>query len=114
MVAFGDEITEVVADIMENSRSSLLKLVLLTARRRRALHAKCSAWLSPAAWLRKVEAVGVIAAQSIGEPGTQLTLRTFHVGGTAGNISSENSLKAKYDGYVEYEELRSVEYTPRN
>lgn len=64
--------------------------------------------------VEKGEAVGVIAAQSIGEPGTQLTLRTFHVGGTAGNISSENSLKAKYDGYVEFEELRSVEHTLDN
>ena len=60
------------------------------------------------------EAVGTIAAQSIGEPGTQLTLRTFHVGGTAGNISTENSLKAKYDGIIEFEELRSVEYTQDN
>ena len=49
-----------------------------------------------------------IAAQSIGEPGTQLTLRTFHVGGTAGNISSQNSIIAKYDGIAEIEELRTV------
>ena len=60
------------------------------------------------------EAVGTIAAQSIGEPGTQLTLRTFHVGGTAGNISTENSLRAKYDGIVEFEEMRSVEYAQEN
>jgi DNA-directed RNA polymerase subunit beta' len=55
------------------------------------------------------EAVGVIAAQSIGEPGTQLTLRTFHVGGTASNIAAESSVIAKYDGKVEIEELRTVE-----
>ncbi|MCH3883061.1 MULTISPECIES: DNA-directed RNA polymerase subunit beta' [Tenacibaculum] len=54
------------------------------------------------------EAVGVIAAQSIGEPGTQLTLRTFHVGGVAGNISEENKLIAKYDGSVSIEDLRTV------
>ena len=49
------------------------------------------------------EAVGVMAAQSIGEPGTQLTLRTFHVGGTAGNIATDNRLESKYDGIVEIE-----------
>ena len=54
------------------------------------------------------EAVGVIAAQSIGEPGTQLTLRTFHVGGVAGNISQENKLIAKFDGTVNIEDLRTV------
>ena len=52
------------------------------------------------------EAVGVIAAQSIGEPGTQLTLRTFHVGGVAGNISEENKLVTKFDGIVEIEDLK--------
>ena len=54
------------------------------------------------------EAVGVIAAQSIGEPGTQLTLRTFHVGGTAVNITTESSIVAKYNGIAEIEELRVV------
>ncbi len=54
------------------------------------------------------EAVGVIAAQSIGEPGTQLTLRTFHVGGVAGNISEENKLISKFDGKVQIDDLRTV------
>ncbi len=54
------------------------------------------------------EAVGVIAAQSIGEPGTQLTLRTFHVGGTASNIAVDARIKAKFAGVVEFEELRSL------
>ena len=54
------------------------------------------------------ESVGVVAAQSIGEPGTQLTLRTFHVGGVAGNISEENKLIAKFDGTAEIEDLRTV------
>ncbi len=54
------------------------------------------------------ESVGVVAAQSIGEPGTQLTLRTFHVGGVAGNISEENKLIAKFDGIAEIEDLRTV------
>jgi len=54
------------------------------------------------------EAVGVVAAQSIGEPGTQLTLRTFHVGGIAGNISEENELAAKFDGVTEIDDLKIV------
>ena len=53
-------------------------------------------------------AVGVVAAQSLGEPGTQLTLRTFHVGGIAGNISEENKLAVKFDGVAEIEELKTV------
>jgi DNA-directed RNA polymerase subunit beta' len=54
------------------------------------------------------EAVGVIAAQSIGEPGTQLTLRTFHQGGTAGNVSENPSIVARRDGIVEMDELRTI------
>ena len=54
------------------------------------------------------EAVGVVAAQSIGEPGTQLTLRTFHVGGIAGNISEDNKLAVKFDGVAEIEDLKTV------
>ena len=57
------------------------------------------------------EAVGVIAAQSIGEPGTQLTLRTFHVGGIAGNISEENQLLSKFDGTTEIDDLKTVKST---
>ena len=52
--------------------------------------------------------VGVVVAQSIGEPGTQLTLRTFHVGGIAGNISEENSVISKFDGNIEIEDLKTV------
>ena len=59
--------------------------------------------------VQKGEVVGVIAAQSIGEPGTQLTLRTFHVGGIASNIATENSISSKFDGILEIDELRSVE-----
>ncbi|HMB90290.1 MAG TPA: DNA-directed RNA polymerase subunit beta', partial [Rhodothermales bacterium] len=56
------------------------------------------------------EAVGVVAAQSIGEPGTQLTLRTFHVGGTASRIEAESTIKSKYAGRIEYENLRTVTF----
>ncbi|UII80495.1 DNA-directed RNA polymerase subunit beta' [Flagellimonas sp. CMM7] len=58
--------------------------------------------------VQRGEAVGVVAAQSIGEPGTQLTLRTFHVGGIAGNISEDNKLEVKFDGVAEIEDLRTV------
>ncbi|MCI1752587.1 MAG: hypothetical protein LKM36_06900 [Flavobacteriales bacterium] len=59
------------------------------------------------------EAVGVIAAQSIGEPGTQLTLRTFHVGGVAGKITEDSQIVAKYDGKLEIDELRTVKKKDR-
>ncbi len=59
--------------------------------------------------MQKGEAVGVIAAQSIGEPGTQLTLRTFHVGGVASNIAAVSSLTSRYEGTLEIDELRTVE-----
>ncbi|MGY8917805.1 MAG: DNA-directed RNA polymerase subunit beta', partial [Flavobacteriales bacterium] len=65
--------------------------------------------LATARLVQKGEAVGVIAAQSIGEPGTQLTLRTFHVGGTASKISDENELRTKFDGVAEIEDLRTVD-----
>jgi len=60
--------------------------------------------------VQKGEAVGVIAAQSIGEPGTQLTLRTFHVGGTANKAATESELKAKFSGKLELEEVKTVSY----
>ena len=59
--------------------------------------------------VEKGEVVGVIAAQSIGEPGTQLTLRTFHVGGTASGTATESSITSKYEGKLEYDELRTIE-----
>ena len=59
--------------------------------------------------MQQGDSVGVIAAQSIGEPGTQLTLRTFHVGGTAGNVSEENKILAKFDGKIELEDVRTVD-----
>lgn len=60
-------------------------------------------------WIQKGEAVGVIAAQSIGEPGTQLTLRTFHVGGIASNIAAVSNVTSRYDGILEIDELRTVD-----
>ena len=59
---------------------------------------------------QKGDAVGIIAAQSIGEPGTQLTLRTFHVGGVAGSASVESTFHAKFDGTIQFDGLRTVTY----
>ncbi|MBL6590281.1 MAG: DNA-directed RNA polymerase subunit beta', partial [Flavobacteriaceae bacterium] len=81
----------------------------LTCEAKRGICAKCYGRnLASGKMVQIGEAVGVIAAQSIGEPGTQLTLRTFHVGGIAGNISEENSLSAKFDGITEIEDLKTV------
>src|SRR5438045_8439390 len=60
------------------------------------------------------EATGIIAAQSIGEPGTQLTMRTFHIGGTASQVFKQPQIKAKYEGIVKYDELRLVELEDGN
>ncbi len=81
----------------------------LTCEAKKGICVKCYGRnLATGKTVQRGEAVGVIAAQSIGEPGTQLTLRTFHVGGIAGNISEENTLKAKFSGRVEIDELKTV------
>ena len=81
----------------------------LTCAAQYGICAKCYGRnLATGKMVQRGEAVGVIAAQSIGEPGTQLTLRTFHVGGVAGNISEENKLLAKFDGVAEIEDLKTV------
>ncbi len=81
----------------------------LTCEAEKGICAKCYGRnLSTNKMVQRGEAVGVVAAQSIGEPGTQLTLRTFHVGGIAGNISEDNKLTAKFDGIAEIEDLRTV------
>ncbi len=81
----------------------------LTCEAQKGICAKCYGRnLSTNKMVQRGEAVGVVAAQSIGEPGTQLTLRTFHVGGIAGNISEENKLEAKFSGVAEIEDMRTV------
>ncbi|MBL4654275.1 MAG: DNA-directed RNA polymerase subunit beta', partial [Bacteroidia bacterium] len=83
----------------------------LTCEARRGICSKCYGRnLATGRMVQKGEAVGVIAAQSIGEPGTQLTLRTFHVGGTASNIAAESQITAKFDGILEFDEVRTVKY----
>lgn len=110
LVEAGEEITESLAKKIENSELEEVEVrSVLTCEMKRGVCAKCYGRnLSTGDLAVKGDAVGVIAAQSIGEPGTQLTLRTFHVGGTASNIADENSLMAKFDGHLEIEELKTV------
>ncbi len=113
LVAAGMEVTEKIAEAIEASPIETVEIrSVLTCEARKGVCAKCYGRnLASGELVQKGEAVGVIAAQSIGEPGTQLTLRTFHVGGTAGNVSAENSVVSKYDGFAEFDELRTVEHT---
>ncbi len=106
----GQEIAEEEARIIESSPIERVEIrSVLTCESKKGICSKCYGRnLATGRLVHNGEAVGVIAAQSIGEPGTQLTLRTFHVGGTASNITSENSLLARYDGIVEIDELRTV------
>ena len=84
----------------------------LTCEAKKGICTKCYGRnLATGKMVQRGEAVGVVAAQSIGEPGTQLTLRTFHVGGIAGNISEENKLVVKFDGKAEIEDLKTVKGT---
>ncbi len=109
----GDEITEeLAAQIEETSIEEVEIRSVLTCETKRGVCAKCYGRnLASGAMVQIGEAVGVIAAQSIGEPGTQLTLRTFHVGGTASNIAIDAKIVAKFGGKIEFEELRSVKTT---
>ena len=106
----GEEITEEVAFRVEESPLDMVEVrSALSCESKKGICAKCYGRnLSTNRMVQAGEAVGVIAAQSIGEPGTQLTLRTFHVGGTAGNVSEENKLIAKFNGKVELEDVRTV------
>ena len=116
IVRSGEEITEKIAEVIENSPIETVECrSVLTCECKRGVCAKCYGRnLASGRMVTKGEAVGTIAAQSIGEPGTQLTLRTFHVGGTAGNVSTQSSLKNKYAGVVEFEELRAVDCYAEN
>ena len=111
IVKSGDEITEEIAAVIEESPIESVEIrSVLTCESKVGVCAKCYGRnLATGKKVQKGEAVGVIAAQSIGEPGTQLTLRTFHVGGIAGNISAQSQVESRYDGYAEIEELRAVE-----
>ena len=110
MVAAGQEITESIAEAIEKSPLEQVEIrSVLTCEARHGVCAKCYGRnLATARMVQKGEVVGVIAAQSIGEPGTQLTLRTFHVGGVAGGTTVETNVVSKYEGRLEIDELRTV------
>jgi DNA-directed RNA polymerase subunit beta' len=112
IIKSGDEIVEDVAAIIEDSPIERVEIrSVLTCEAENGVCAKCYGRnLATAKMIQLGEAVGVISAQSIGEPGTQLTLRTFHVGGIAGNVSTQSTVVARYDGIAEIEELRAVEW----
>ena len=111
IVAGGEEITEDIAQEIEDSPIESVEIrSVLTCESKKGVCAKCYGRnLASSRMVQKGEAVGVIAAQSIGEPGTQLTLRTFHAGGTAANIAANASIVAKNSARLEFEELRTVD-----
>ncbi|NDW17382.1 DNA-directed RNA polymerase subunit beta' [Dysgonomonas sp. 216] len=113
IVKSGEEIKEDAAQFIQNSPIERVEIrSVLTCESKRGVCAKCYGRnLATSNMVQKGEAVGVIAAQSIGEPGTQLTLRTFHVGGIASNIATESNITTKYDGILEIDDLRVVDVT---
>ena len=113
IVGAGEHIYEDVAKRIEDSPVDAVEVRSpLTCEAKKGICTKCYGRnLATGKMVQRGEAVGVVAAQSIGEPGTQLTLRTFHVGGIAGNISEENKLVVKFDGKAEIEDLKTVKGT---
>ncbi len=110
IVETGQEITEEIAELIQSLPIEHVEIrSVLTCESKKGVCAKCYGRnLANGRMVEIGEVVGVIAAQSIGEPGTQLTLRTFHVGGTASSIASENEIVARYEGRLEFEELRTL------
>ena len=111
IVEAGQEITEKIAQQIEDSPIERVEIrSVLTCESKKGVCAKCYGRnLATGKMVQKGEAVGIIAAQSIGEPGTQLTLRTFHVGGIASNIETVSNVMSRYDGILEIDELRTVD-----
>ena len=113
IIKAGEELTEVHSQYIEDSPLEAVEIrSVLTCESKQGVCSKCYGRnLATGYMVQRGESVGVIAAQSIGEPGTQLTLRTFHVGGTASNIATASKINAKYNGILEIDELRSVPFT---
>ncbi|MDQ3051880.1 MAG: DNA-directed RNA polymerase subunit beta' [Bacteroidota bacterium] len=112
IIESGWEITEDIAESIEKSPIEMVEIrSVLTCESKHGVCGKCYGRnLATGRMVGKGEAVGVIAAQSIGEPGTQLTLRTFHVGGTASKAATESQMVAKFAGKLEFEEIRTIPY----
>ncbi|MBQ0045125.1 MAG: DNA-directed RNA polymerase subunit beta' [Bacteroidales bacterium] len=111
IIAAGVEIREDTAALIESLPIEQVEIrSVLTCESRKGVCAKCYGRnLATTRMVEQGEVVGVIAAQSIGEPGTQLTLRTFHAGGIAGGEAADNSITSKYNGKLEYSELRTIQ-----
>ena len=107
----GEEIREDAAALIDKLPIEQVEIrSVLTCESRKGICAKCYGRnLATSRMVEKGEVVGVIAAQSIGEPGTQLTLRTFHVGGTASSTTADSSIEARYNGKLQFEELRTIQ-----
>ncbi len=112
IVVAGQELDERIAKIIDESPIETIEIrSTLTCETRHGICEKCYGRnLATGRMVQRGESVGVIAAQSIGEPGTQLTLRTFHVGGTASKIASESQIVSKFDGKLEFEGVRTVPF----
>jgi DNA-directed RNA polymerase subunit beta' len=110
LVGAGDAITNELAQRIEDAGIETVEIrSVLTCESKRGTCVKCYGKNLATGYLaQRGDAVGIIAAQSIGEPGTQLTLRTFHVGGVAGSAAVESTLTAKFDGIVHFDGLRTV------
>ncbi|MBN2745432.1 MAG: DNA-directed RNA polymerase subunit beta' [Bacteroidales bacterium] len=113
IVSSGNELTESISKEIEDAGIEQIEIrSVLTCESRKGVCSKCYGRnLANGRMVQKGEAVGVIAAQSIGEPGTQLTLRTFHVGGTASSIAIASNIKSRNNGKLEFDELRFVDFT---
>ena len=113
IIAAGEEIREDVAALIDTLPIEQVEIrSVLTCESRKGVCAKCYGRnLATSRMVETGEVVGVIAAQSIGEPGTQLTLRTFHVGGTASGAVADNTIVSKYEGKLQFEELRTIDRT---
>jgi DNA-directed RNA polymerase subunit beta' len=112
LIGAGEEFTEEISRKIDDSPIEQVEIrSVLTCESKNGVCSNCYGRnLANGRMVQIGESVGVIAAQSIGEPGTQLTLRTFHVGGTAGNIATDASVVAAYDGRLEFEELRTISF----
>ncbi len=116
IVAAGDEIREDEAELIEKCGIEMVEIrSVLTCESKKGVCRKCYGRnLATAKMVQIGEAVGVIAAQAIGEPGTQLTLRTFHAGGVAGNVAANAGIKAKNDARLKFDELHTVPFVDDN
>ena len=116
IVKSGEEITEDKADAIEKAGIEMVEIrSVLTCESKKGVCRKCYGRnLATSKMVQLGEAVGVIAAQAIGEPGTQLTLRTFHSGGVAENAAANASIKSKYDAILKFDGLRTVEFIDKS